>query len=81
MGLRYVHAEIHRLLQRKYGPYFWTGGLSFSPPMDVAYLQKLKQDWILHDRIHKMLFETFFFVEAHAVLPQEDSKGNSEFEG
>jgi len=49
--------------------------------MDVAYLQKLKQDWILHDRIPKMLFETFFFVEAHAVLPQEDSKGNSEFEG
>jgi len=49
--------------------------------MDVAYLQKLKQDWILHDRIHKMLFETFFFVEAHAVLPQKDSKGNSEFEG
>jgi len=43
MGLRYVHAEIHRLLQRKYGPYFWT--------------------------------------EAHAVLPQKDSKGNSEFEG
>jgi len=55
--------------------------VSFSPPMDVAYLQKLKQDWILHDRIPKMLFETFFFVEAHAVLPQEDSKGNSEFEG
>jgi len=27
-----------------------------------------------------MLLETFF-AEAHAVLPQKDSKGNSEFEG
>jgi len=43
MGLWHVHAQIHRLLQQKYGPYFWT--------------------------------------EAHAVLPQENSKGNTEFEG
>jgi len=27
-----------------------------------------------------MLLETFF-AEAHAVLPQENSKGNTEFEG
>ena len=71
MGLWHVHAQIHRLLQQKYGPYFWTGGL---------LLQKFKQDWILHARITKMLLETFF-AEAHAVLPQENSKGNTEFEG
>jgi hypothetical protein len=36
--------------------------------MDMMYVQKLKQNWM-------------HFVEANALLPQEDSKGNTEFEG
>ena len=69
MGLRHVYAQIHWLLQQRYGPHFRTGNtLSIIfPIMDMMYLQKLKQN-CMH------------FVEANALLPQEDSEGNTEFE-